>query len=83
MKRPIRPSFLIPLLGCLAAGRLSAQVVAGPVINPDNGHAYFLLAPNSWTRSETQAVALGGHLATINDQAEQDWVVAEFSGVDR
>ena len=66
MKRFNNPSFLIPLL-CLAAGRLSAQVVAGPIVNPANGHAYFLLAPNTWTSSESQAVALGGHLATIND----------------
>jgi PKD repeat protein len=71
------PAFLILLLS-LAAGRLTAQVVAGPVINPSNGHAYWLLAEDSWTHSEAQAVALGGHLATINDQAEQDWIVAEF-----
>ena len=76
-KRLNNPCFLILLL-FLAAGRLPAQVVAGPVINPSNGHAYWLLAPDSWTHSEAQAVALGGHLATINDQAEQDWVVAQF-----
>jgi len=85
MKRLNKTSLLISLL-CFAAGRLTAQVVAGPIVNPANGHAYWLLAPNTWTSSESQAVALGGHLATINDQAEQDWVYAElgsYGGVNR
>jgi PKD repeat protein len=84
-KRLINFCFLVPLL-CLAADRSTAQVLAGPVINPANGHAYFLLASNSWTRCETQAVALGGHLATINDSEEQDWIVSTFGsygGVNR
>ena len=54
-------------------------VIAGPAINPANAHPYYLLDANSWTDSEAQAVALGGHLATINDQAEQDWVFNIFS----
>jgi PKD repeat protein len=77
MKHLMKPSLLILMLW-LVVGRLTAQVVAGPIVNPATGHAYWLLAPNDWTSSESQAVALGGHLATINDQAEQDWVVAEF-----
>ena len=85
MKRLSCLSFVIPLLW-LVAGRVMAQVVAGPIVNPATGHAYWLLAPNTWTSSESQAVALGGHLATINDQAEQDWVDAElgsYGGVNR
>lgn len=53
--------------------------VSDPIVNPTNGHSYQLLASSSWTQSEAQAVALGGHLVTINDEAEQDWVYATFS----
>jgi hypothetical protein len=64
-----------------------AQVTAGPVrplspeiINPENGHIYLLLSQGDWTDSEAEAVALGGHLATIRNQSEEDWVYAIFSG---
>lgn len=43
-----------------------------------NGHLYYLLTPASYVEAETQAVALGGHLATINDQSEHDWVWSTF-----
>lgn len=43
-----------------------------------NGHTYYLLAPAAWSDSEAEAVSLGGHLATINDQAEHDWVWNTF-----
>lgn len=54
--------------------------IAGPWINPANGHFYYLLDADTWTNSEDQAIALGGHLVTINDQAEQDLVFETFSG---
>jgi hypothetical protein len=44
----------------------------------ENAHTYHLLAPGSWSNSEAEAVSLGGHLATINDQAEHDWVWSTF-----
>lgn len=57
---------------------LHAATLVGPVINPANHHSYFLLEEDSWQNSEAQAVDLGGHLVTINDQAEQDWVFSTF-----
>ncbi len=45
-----------------------------PIINPENGHTYLLLSQGNWTDSEAEAVALGGHLATIRNQAEEDFV---------
>ncbi|MHC1770058.1 MAG: CARDB domain-containing protein [Verrucomicrobiia bacterium] len=42
------------------------------------GHAYRLVS-GTWAEAEAAAVALGGHLVTIEDQAEQDWVYNNFS----
>lgn len=56
-----------------------SAVVSGPILNPANGHTYQLLNATSWTASEAEAVALGGHLATINDSAENQWVFDTFS----
>jgi hypothetical protein len=70
---------------CVTHG-LRAGVIDGPVVNPANGHAYYLLDADTWTNSESQAEALGGHLATVNDAAENAWVFStfeKFGGVDR
>jgi hypothetical protein len=59
--------------------------IAGPIVNPANGHKYFLLEPATWTNAELAAVAMGGHLVTINNQDENTWVYntfGSFTGVD-
>lgn len=56
----------------------SAKVIAGPVTNAVNGHAYLLLDSATWRASEAEAISLGGHLATIRNQEEENWVVARF-----
>lgn len=61
-------------------------VLHGPVRNPSNGHAYYLLSDSTWHEAEAAAVAMGGHLATIRDQFEQRWIFDTFkrvSGVPR
>lgn len=58
-----------------------AGVLAGPVANPSNGHSYYLLSPNTWTGSEAEAIALGGHLVTINDAEENQWVYSTFTAL--
>jgi hypothetical protein len=54
--------------------------------NPANGHRYIAVAATTWTAAEAFAVQLGGHLVSIGDQAENDWVLQNFGnllGVDR
>lgn len=51
------------------------------VTNPANGHRYTMFASNwpvGWTQAEEVAVVLGGHLATINDSVENEWVRSTF-----
>jgi hypothetical protein len=57
----------------------SATVISGPIVNPGNGHSYYLLAAEPWSAAETESMGLGGHLATINDAAENTWVTGQFS----
>jgi MYXO-CTERM domain-containing protein len=49
------------------------------IVNPSNNHSYHLLTTNTWTASEAEAVSLGGHLVTINDVTENDWVFNNFA----
>ena len=62
----------------LAVRPASADINAGPTTNSANGHIYYLLTPNSWTASEAEAQALGGHLATVGDASENTWIFNTF-----
>lgn len=63
----------------LLSSSASADILTGPVINPTNGHSYYLLTPETWTKSQAEAVTLGGNLVTINDATENSWVTSTFS----
>jgi len=63
----------------VTANARAASILSGPVINPSNGHNYYLLTSDFWEPSEATATSLGGHLVTINDQLENDWVWDTFS----
>jgi hypothetical protein len=65
-------------LSCLGA-QAAVYTASGPIVNPANGHTYYLLGPGTWTESEAYAQTLGGHLATINDAAENAWVFANVN----
>ena len=44
------------------------------------GNSYYQIVDGpSWTEAESNAVSIGGHLATVNNQNENDWIGAEFS----
>ncbi|MES2584820.1 MAG: lectin-like protein [Pseudomonadota bacterium] len=45
-----------------------------------NGNTYQLLSAGSWTDSEAYAVSVGGHLVTVNDEAENIFLTTTFGG---
>lgn len=75
---------IICSLTCLLGTLDIAQ--CAPTYNPANGHWYDLVssAPDgSWMSAENNAIALGGHLVTINDAAEEAWLRAIFGSQTR
>ena len=71
---------LVASVFLICVGQAQAiSVLTGPVTDPANGHLYYLLSTDNWTNSESYALTLGGHLATINDAAENAWVYSTFS----
>jgi len=46
-----------------------------------NGHTYLIIDSPAltWTEAQAQAQSVGGNLVTINDQAEQDWLMSTFN----
>jgi Lectin C-type domain/PEP-CTERM motif len=71
---------LMLFLGSAAISNAAPVVISGPIVNPNNGHTYYLLSSDTWTASQAAAVSLGGNLVTINDAAEQTWVFGTFAG---
>ena len=47
-------------------------------INPENRHAYKRMYCESREEAHTRAVEQGAHLVTINDAAEQEWLLEAF-----
>ena len=71
------------LIFCVTAFLLGAVDIAqsAPVFNPANHHWYTLVpsgVDGSWLNAELNANALGGHLVTINDAAEEAWLRIVF-----
>jgi len=71
------------LIFCVTAFLLGAVDVAqsAPVLNPANLHWYEIVPSGddgSWDNAELNAIALGGHLVTINDAAEEQWLRDTF-----
>ncbi len=46
-----------------------------------NGHEYRLTEPLDWFTAESLAVSVGGHLVTIDDATENDWVFSTFDPI--
>lgn len=56
----------------------SGNLLASPIYNPDTGHWYDVTSYSTWHDAENYAVSNGGHLVTVNDQSEMDWLVQKF-----
>ena len=59
---------------------------AAPIFNAATGHWYDIVDSGSngaWANAESNANALGGHLVTINDAAEETWLRSVFSTTTR
>ena len=56
-----------------------AEIIAGPITNPANGHDYYLLSSKTWPASEAEAESLDGTLAVIKNADEQKWIFSTFA----
>lgn len=68
----------IGLAATLSFASAFAEIESGPFVSPVNGHIYFRLTSSGWIEAEAQAVAMGGHLATIRNAAENAWIYQKF-----
>jgi hypothetical protein len=67
------------LLISIAIAALTSSTFAA--ISPTfeyNGHSYFVTDPGTWLEAEAEAVAAGGHLVTVNDIDEMDFIKFNF-----
>ena len=73
---PAGPTFTVTLSEALDAATVAA---ATRPVWQHGGHFYTLTeGGGSWTAREAEAQALGGHLATVNDAGEQDFLRRTF-----
>jgi hypothetical protein len=63
----------------ICAGGADAAIALGPAEYGRDHHVYYVLQPESWTAAQNEAIAMGGHLATLNDDAENGWTHAGFA----
>jgi len=77
-------SKVLLLAACAALASVVLPGSAGAAtIDSDTfmGHTYYLLDEKPWLQQEAEAITLGGHLVTINDDAENTWVWDRFGTV--
>ena len=77
------PRFLSSLPLAAAAIGLAAYNASADVINPDNGHTYFLTpTAMTWQDAQSWAVSVGGNLATIRSTSENEFLKTAFPKTD-
>lgn len=68
----------LQVYGLLEYEPAPASIAFGPVLNPANGNEYYLLTRSTWQQAENAAIALGGHLVSISNDQENEWVMNMF-----
>src|SRR5581483_3201050 len=67
-------------LSALVVGLIQPAAAIGILDSaPFGGHNYYLLDTSNWTDAENQAISLGGHLVTINDAAENNFIFTRWA----
>ncbi len=85
----MKVNYLAILMGgslAVTAPAQSVPILTGPIEDPANGYSYYLLASSDWTDAESQALSMGGNLATVADAADNQWILdtfADYGGVQR
>ncbi len=74
MIRTLTKFTTLSLIAAALAGPAAAQVVAGPVSNPANGHRYWVIRIANYEDYRIASQNLGGYPVLINDAAENTWV---------
>lgn len=82
----MRSRISLSVLFVVAFVFIAGEPVAAMVISAASyeGHIYYLLDTNGtkwWAASETEAVSLSGHLVSINDDVENQWVLDTFGPI--
>ena len=63
-----------PGTGTITISVIPPLAILDTQVNPNNSRTYHLLAASTWAAAEARAVELGGHLATVNDFVENEWI---------
>ena len=74
MKPKIQQALVLVLVVIFNIGAVEAQPYEF------QGHTYFLTSAGTWAEAEAEAVSHGGHLVSVNDAAEQDFINGMLSG---
>lgn len=65
----------------LSTAALQSQAASVQATDTFNGHTYLLLTTDTWANSQAAALTIGGNLITVNDAAENFWLInTAFNG---
>jgi len=77
--KTIKIPLILTFITLLAAGGTARAIsIVGTAYDPATTHTYYLLSPATWEDAELFSETLGGHLAAINDAAENTWIDQTF-----
>jgi hypothetical protein len=83
MRRNVNAVLFASIVAITAVQSAAAAPILPGVYNATTGSTYYLLSSSSWQDAESQALSVGGHLVTINDEAENSWLFSTFGPYDQ